>query len=389
MDTKAWFGILLIATGILAMLFPHLTSGATMPVSFFIVMLGMVFAFPSLLQGYDKLSQRIAKPASSAGNSPLPVAGSDVAAEAIRAKGKEWVESFPFVTGISVKNKTAGGKDVGAVALVFKVTHKTDPGEYGMIPHYLNYISQSGERYRLLTDVVREDLPQAKAAVSVPIKENKAPFPLGNSISRRNGLTGSIGLVVQQSGDSTGDFIVSCYHVFCSPELMKNNKSFDKGDASAELSCASSGDDGTNMVGVVVKGVMDGRNDFAVAKLARGIAVDNGQATLNHVPSSFGFVFPENVGDTVTMCGRSSGVNSGKIKSHSAAQTISYFQGVVTNFFTGLIEVEPFSLGGDSGGVVVNEKNKVIGLVVAGSPDASYVLPVQDFLISNNFVLKT
>ena len=70
------------------------------------------------------------------------------------------------------------------------------------------------------------------------------------------------------------------------------------------------------------------------------------------------------------------------------------FRGIV--YFHQLIEVrstgvKPFSLGGDSGALVVtnrkNAANRVIGIVIAGNKDRSLVLPIHDVLDAYRFQL--
>lgn len=319
----------------------------------------------------------------------LPFADITIISEAIKEKGKEWVESFPYVTGLSVRNKITDGADTKKAALIFKVIKKVKKISYGNIPAHLVYNSKSGDRYKILTDVVEESITKASVTRKPPqIVNDSMPFPLGNSISRKLEMeTGSIGLVVNKINEPDNDYIVSCYHVFCAPELKKGNRTFEANDNSAPLICASEEDRGTNLVAHVVKGELNGYNDFAVAKVRRGIKIESTNPLLKAIPSAYGFVFPENEGELLTLCGRTSGVIKSNIKSHAASQTIHYPQGK-TEYIQGLIEVNKFSDGGDSGGVVINSENKVVGLLIADSPSFSYVLPVRDFLVNNDFKLK-
>ncbi len=444
-------GFMLLLLGVISLIissffkpdiFPSIPS--IISISFFITMLGFSFAFPSLLEGNEGLStmrivvfmvtnvicmlllkvgwaagvksltdiglnqywmgviafvfgakatqsffeSRMARNTSDTTNNSsiesTPIASADILAEAIKEKGKEWIDSFPYTTGLSVRNKISNGKELKDVVLTFKVTKKLEKLDFGSIPESLYYVGKDGIKYRILTDVLEEDMPSGNGGTII----DQEPFPIGNSISRENDIcTGSIGLVVSKNNDDN-DYIVSCFHVFCAPELRKNNKTYDGKNNSNRLSCASFKDDGTNDVGYVVEGKMDIENDFAVGIVRKGIKVDNGKLTLGIVPMSFGFVFPENKGDILTICGRTSGISKGKIKSHSASQTISYFRSTVSQYIHGLIEVEKFSEGGDSGTVAINEKNEIIGLIVAGNTDSSYILPIQDFLIQNNYSLK-
>jgi hypothetical protein len=313
----------------------------------------------------------------------IPAAGVGIISEAIKEKGKEWVESFPNVTGMSVKKKNADESNEGEMALVFKVPNKKTDLEYGKIPEFISYVARDGKKYNILTDVVEEDIPEG-SSIAFPDQ----PLPLGNSISRKNEATGSIGLLVQKNDGPGIDFIVSCYHVFCATELRKGNKTFVNSGNDVELLSPSVKDDGTDIVAEVVEGCMDSQNDFSVARVINNAKIDNGKRTLKTIPKSFDIVFSEDVGDIVTLCGRTSEISQGRIKSHAASQTIFYFQKTKRQFYTGLIEVTPFSEGGDSGGVVINKKKKVIGLVIGGNGQSSYVLPVGDYLLNRDYSLK-
>ena len=416
---------------------------AVISVSFFVTMLGFAFSFPSLLEGNEGLStmriivfmitnvicmlllkigwadgirsladirldqywvgiiafvfgakatqsffeSRMAKTgkedlSSESNIDDLPVANEAIITEALKEKGKEWVESFPYVTGMSVRNKITDNKEKKKAALIFKVTEKPDELDYGIIPEYLPYTSRSNHKYKILTDVVVESITEGNSEIVETIQ----PYPLGNSVSRESSSTGSIGLLVKKEDDPNSDYIVSCYHVFCAPELRMHNKTFE-GDGNQPLLSPGVNDNGTDQVGVVIEGVMNTENDFAVARVDNGVKIDSGMLTLGVVPLSFGFVFPENKGETLTMCGRTSGVRRGRIKSHSASQTVYYFKKTVKQYLEGLIEVEPFCTGGDSGGVVINEQDEIVGLIVASNKFSSYVLPVQEFLIQKKYSL--
>lgn len=317
----------------------------------------------------------------------LETADTKIINEALDEKGEEWVASFPYVTGFSVRNKIIDNVESNNVALIFKVTAKPSKLEYGRIPEYIVYKSKTGKSYKILTDVIKEETPTG----SVKIKKDEEPFPLGNSISRRDEYsTGSIGLVVNQDDDNLTNYVVSCYHVFCAPELKSGNKTFENAN-NAPVICASAQDHGSNYIGDVVMGKINNKFDFAIAKINDGIKLDNSieLADGTITPSAFGYVLDKNKGDTLTLCGRSSGVSHGLVKSLLVPQTIWYVNHTVSQYLQGLIEVTKFSTKGDSGGIVINSNNEIVGLLIADSDISSYVLPVENFLTKNNYSLKT
>ncbi len=399
------FLLMILSIGYLLInLFWFTVNPQDIAVNFFIIMLGFAFAFPSLLKGNDGLStMRIVvfmmtnvicmlllkigwadnitslsqigldqywmgviafvfgakatqsffesklavaqslpqaqKESNISDQSNLPIANTNIITEAIKVKGKEWVNSFPNVTGFSVGTKNTNGQQTNKAALIFKVTDKKDNLEFGSIPEFITYTAQDGNAYKIQTDVLQEGKTKAHNG---GIKSDLQPFPLGNSISRRfDNATGSIGLVLKKDGDLNSDYIMSCYHVFCDPELKQNNsRSFQGTDDSAKLMCASSEDNGTNYVANVVFGCLQDDSDFAIAKVREGFLFDNQNSSFGINPIGFGFVFSENVGETLKLCGRTSGTNTGVIKNYHASQTIYYCSDTRTQYIDGFIELE-------------------------------------------------
>ncbi len=113
------------------------------------------------------------------------------------------------------------------------------------------------------------------------------------------------------------------------------------------------------------------------------------------------------VGMPVKKWGRSTGFTQGEIETiHSKAEWIDYsivsyygpansqdFKGTV--YFEGVIEVSsfgpPFSLGGDSGSLVVtdypNKATRVVGILIGGNREKSFVLPLAKTLKDLDFQL--
>lgn len=118
------------------------------------------------------------------------------------------------------------------------------------------------------------------------------------------------------------------------------------------------------------------------------------------------FSTPE-VGMPLKKWGRSTGFTQGEIETiHSKPEWIDYsivsyygpassqdFRGTV--YFEGVIEVSPFgrpfSLGGDSGALVVTDypsrANRVVGILIGGNREKSFVLPLEETLKDLDFKL--
>ena len=317
---------------------------------------------------------------------PSEAATPEIIEEAIQIKGEEWVNSFPNVTGFSVRQKVSDNDETGEVALIFKVVKKEKIIDFGKIPKNITYLAKDGKNYNIITDVIQEEFPTPHIA-----KQDGPPFELGISISREydNDATGSVGLLLQKHGVSDKKYIISCYHVFCSPELMNNNKTFSSENLQAILRCPSCFDKGTNKIGHVIMGQVNSESDFAIAELKDDFQFTNTLFSTQNSPNGFKTVVPEDKNKSVKMCGRTSGFKTGKIKSHYASQTIDYKKNGVTQYIKGLVEIDPISQGGDSGAPVLDENNKVIGLIVSGNATSSYVLPVFHYIDNNDFELMS
>jgi len=280
------------------------------------------------------------------------------------------------------------GKNTGDYALVFKVTKKEDTLEFGQIPEYIVYTRQSdGKRYKILTDVLEEDIPKPHIA-----KKDDEPFELGISISREyDNETGTIGLLLKKEGAIGKRYIISCFHVFCAPELRMNNKNIETENQAYLLRSASFEDDGTTIIGWVVKGKIDSDSDFAIAELKEAIRFTNKfylPENSNITPTGFKVTTLEDKGKKVKMCGRTSEYQEGVIKSHYASQTINYGNNR-NQYLKGLVEITSISKGGDSGApVILDGSNEIIGLVVCGNADSTYVLPVSDYIYDNGYTLS-
>jgi hypothetical protein len=443
-------GFILIILGIITILVTVFRSNnsSVIAVAFFIIMLGFAFAFPSLLEGNRGIStmrivvfmmvnvicllllkigwnnnvhsfedigfdgwwmgviafvfgakttqayfeSKLAAARLSKGSiesSPLEEiinyekATPEIIEETIKTNGENLIESFPNVTGLSVRNKIIEGRETQDCALIFKVIRKDVNLSYGMIPSYLIFKSLDGKTYKIITDVIEEKPPENNGAA---VAFDDSPFPLGNSISREFDLsTGSCGLLLNKLGGDQDKYLMSCYHVFCAPELKCNNKTFSGN--SANLRCASVEDNGTNIVGEVVEGLMNITSDFAISRIDKNFQFKNSLFGWEVSPENFAWVLPRDKGRIIKMSGRTSGKRQGKIKSHYSSQKVYYCNRKITQYFTGLVEIDNISKGGDSGAAVLDENDNVIGLIIASNLESSYVLPVRDYIINNNYTL--
>ena len=80
----------------------------------------------------------------------------------------------------------------------------------------------------------------------------------------------------------------------------------------------------------------------------------------------------------VQKSGRTTGHTMGKIKDISATMKVSY--GKKAALFRNQILTTAMSQGGDSGSLVLDQKNRAVGLLFAGSDLATLCNPIQEVL---------
>lgn len=86
-----------------------------------------------------------------------------------------------------------------------------------------------------------------------------------------------------------------------------------------------------------------------------------------------------NVNDAVKKSGRTSAVNEGVVEDIDGIARVNYGNGR-TALYTGLIMSSPIASPGDSGSVVLNEKNEVIGQLFAGSNLVTLISKISNVL---------
>lgn len=123
--------------------------------------------------------------------------------------------------------------------------------------------------------------------------------------------------------------------------------------------------------------------DAAIAKPAPGIEFTGDILNIGTIDGTK----PAILGQTVRKSGRTTGFTTGTITLINATVNVSYITSVGrrTGRFTGQIITTAMSQGGDSGSVVVDgTENKAVGLLFAGSPQATIMSPMDTVLDALN-----
>lgn len=207
------------------------------------------------------------------------------------------------------------------------------------------------------------------------------PLLMGYSVGHVRITAGTIGCFVSsQLATETGTFILSNNHV-----LADENRA-QPGDDIVQAGPADGGRSPGDAVAQLTRFAtltLTGKNsiDAAVALVAAGIAVDvqtlQGLGALAGVRSA-----PPQMGETVWKVGRTTGLTEGRVTATEIDDlTVGYDIGDLV--FDNQIESgpavagQPFSLGGDSGSLIVDSQRHAVALLFAGNDvDATYANPI-------------
>ena len=240
----------------------------------------------------------------------------------------------------------------------------------------LHFTSPNGRLYSVPLVVIQTDKP-------VPQITLIAGSGLRNSM--RKGV-GTFGCLVKdiESGEK---FILSCYHVLKSNTHYWN--SFLPRNEETIL------DNKGNTIGRLVRGYRDLNLDFGLVK--PDVNIECLDQTLNQLilPNGYRKV-DEGDGyiETPVFFKTEKDYKKGKIINHSVSVTLDYSLGGqqsendwtlynlmrISERING--EWKAPSIGGDSGSIVYDSNNKAVGMIVGGSSQFSYAIPI-DYLFTN------
>lgn len=233
--------------------------------------------------------------------------------------------------------------------------------------------------------VAEEARGEAEVKIVGPLFKQQAPV-LGASIGHVQGETGTLAAIVTDVADDV-PLLLSNNHV-----LARENNARG-GDLILQPGPADQGRAPDHAVGALQRFVAldagrSNRVDAAVARVADGFDVDgNVLAELGRVAGVR--VAPLTRGLPVFKIGRTTGLRRGLVSAFEMdALELTFSMGRL--IFDDQIEIRrvgrrPFSLGGDSGALVVDDAVQAVGLLFAGNDfDTSYANPISEVLTALN-----
>ncbi len=268
------------------------------------------------------------------------------------------------VRGVGVGYKVVGGEVTGELAIVVLVTKKLRPLED---IHPKDRVPPEIEGVR--TDVVEVGVIRVPPPAGVGRRERMRPAPGGCSIGHVRSTAGTLGCLVRR-GDRA--FILSNNHVLAATNLGV------RGDYILQPGPGDGGrvpEDGIAELADYIRLDFAGENAMDAA-LARPFSRELVSPEILEVGEPSGWAEPE-LRAEVIKSGRTTGLTHGEIGVVEA--TIDVLYGLERVRFVGqcVVTTPGFSAGGDSGSaVILPDSTRVVGLLFAGSGEATVFTPI-------------
>jgi len=293
-------------------------------------------------------------------------------------KGNEFLMALPQVIGVGQGFKETGGATTSQKAILVLVKRKIPLEQlqkHQLVPKTLN---------GMVTDVIEVGDMKAYSVenpeVSIQSYTGRMrPAAPGVSIGHYLITAGTFGAVVYDRKDGQ-------------PLILSNNH---------VLANSSNGRDTRAKIGdlILQPGAIDGgvKPEDGIARLKKYVAL-NEYPRRNNVdcalaqPLNTGLIVPEilgigkvqgtitaQVGMNVKKTGRTTGLTTGKIRAVNVTLNVGYGSGRTLRFENQILTTN-ISSGGDSGSLVMEENNRAVGLLFAGSDQATLLNPIQKVL---------
>lgn len=296
--------------------------------------------------------------------------------------------SRPGVVGVDINEKVSDGKPTGELAIVVYVEKKKPRSQLSAdqaIPAKIEGIPTDVKEEKIELHTARVALTDIMPLVdatkyatlhggismgpcrSVHLDPPDVPAS-GNYI-----FVGTLGAIVTDRTTKAAMALTN-FHVAC----------VDSGWAAGNAQCQPSRVDGgtcpADTFGTLTRAALSNHVDGAVVTIQAGKTTDCSIEEIGAVKGQAVAVQKS----AVRKRGRTTGLTFGKVDSIDASVTINYGDGLGNHTLKNQIRIVPdtaqsaqFSDHGDSGSVVVDGADKVIGLLFGGSSVATYANPIQ------------
>ncbi|MBN1040241.1 hypothetical protein DVW12_16255 [Clostridium botulinum] len=277
--------------------------------------------------------------------------------------------SLPNVNGIAIGHKTVKGIDTGVICLKVLVENKVDENTLKKdekIPKIYNGV---------ITDVIEVGVLEAYANTS-KVRPTEGGISIGVAGSSTAGTLGC--LVSTGAGSNLKTYVLSNNHVMALTNTApigslilqpaQGDGGANPGDGIANLSQFVNIDFTTGSTNTV---------DCAIAEVSNLSLVSPSIISIGNISSIASAV----IGGFVQKSGRTTGYTTGTISGVNATLNISYGS-FGSAIFVNQIITSAMSSSGDSGSIVLDSSNRVIGLLFAGSSSITGLNDIRNVLKS-------
>ena len=307
-----------------------------------------------------------------------------------KANQKQLIQDYPEIKGFSISRRNNIKNE--PFCLTIDIGEKLP--EYSvkkMIPKQISFTDSEGKLYVFETDINGVGQPSASI---VPddnyfVGDGIMPKKIGLSCSRQDSTddAGTIGLKVLRDGKP---HLLSCFHVLCGPELYKNGELFlyEPNGLKKIVSPANKDGDIPEPIATFRYGFIDSSIDGAVAELKSDNSLENAFYKVGGQPNGVMYFNYEldYSSEPIKLIGRTSKLSYSEIISIDHYITQFYYMSngeiVHQQHFDSIIKARKFSDKGDSGGVVLNENNQIVGLLFGDDDMFSYIIPYNTLKIN-------
>jgi hypothetical protein len=291
------------------------------------------------------------------------------------------------VTGVDVGFKYAGGKRTDEIAIRVLVKKKKSVLEKQTVPAEINGIKTDVIEMEIFPLVKSKKLDDA-SLLSDATKYSTVKGGISLGPERVIGgyvYVGTLGCIVKDNV-TNNPVLLSNFHVMCV------DSGWHVGDHMCQPGRVDGGVPATDRIGDLARAVLSGHVDGAICSLS-GRPYDCSIVDIGDVKGTAAAV----LNAAVRKRGRTTLLTNGFVDSINATVNIDYGDGLGVHTLTNQIGIRPdtatspkFSDHGDSGSVVVDANNKVVGLLFAGNTSGyTYINPISYVLSELNISLCT
>jgi hypothetical protein len=291
--------------------------------------------------------------------------------------------SRPGVIGVDIGEKYTGGRPTGKAAIVVYVCAKGPdhprqiPPEVGGVPTDVVAESIVLHRARITRTeaqqpVAAERHPVLRGGIGIGPARSFRVVPPEVPAAGEYVIAGTLGAFVITRGEPGRVLGLTAFHVGCVDD------SWSVGDAFLHPSRVDGGVPDADQVAVLDRAALAGSVSAAGLRMGarpfRAEVVDVGAIT---------GTAPATIGSTVRKRGRTTELTYGVIASTDATLRLDFGDGIGVRKLRDQIRVhsaERFGDRGDSGAVLVDADNRVVGLYVAGSGSTGFANPIEPVL---------